>query len=737
MERHQWEHAPNNAENVQRTFCIKYDAPPVVIQENSIKFRSFCAIDDERWGNHSDDSEFRVYKRRRFDATLDCQRKNGCREMCSKPFLRHLQGAFEISQRQYQTLQWILIRHPSLEKIFSRFALDRALGVPPSLSCIHKVLHTLDQHCLSSNSSDNSPFITLLLEDIIVDEIDIGAHAVSRIIHDFLSHPAHAARVAFTLGSSMTHSLHSLPAALWSELCMKLAENSRHFLSLCTEYELEDYVHLFCKVVELVRLCGESVGEATFAAFGMGLLLHHRLICRVIALVAQELFSGRNKSDSHQNPAVMGAFLSKLICAYCEFEFSCASSSTPSRKKLRKKQISGGCNPNACLNCSPIKFLGDAVQFASKRSIQLSSSAFDSLLELCDIKEEYFPLCVFFSASCALSIPTLRSFIRFVEVLHDFPNRLTQEGIRSALCGSRSSFLLWFFKKNGEEMWNAAHSSRQFRELKLLYIFDLVGKIMCLEREFSSVVELFYVLRRYAGPYNAFFLVASHYLLWRELKVSGSFHVSEIDEAIASFYALSKEGVDAILGVSTDLFCRGSQNDSDVYARLLRGEKDAKNDKAPVILLRTALQNVIDDSKMYCSILTTQCLNAISKNTEYTMAFVRMMSDYRSRSGAVVVMPMDNFLPHSSGLTEVGRKLALKWHDDVQGWFIILPLFLSAQLGGHNPLCVSFDLFRLIQREHQRVMLIGGSTEEVELAQKQNLQPVIAVVDLMKKLLRK
>lgn len=737
MEGHQWEHAPSNAENVQRAVCIKHDVPPVLIQENSIKFRSFCPIDDERWGNHSDDSEFRVYKRRRFDAALDYQRRNGCREMCSKPFLRRFQDAFEISQRQYQTLQWILIQNPSSEKIFSRFALDRALGVPPSLSCIHKVLRILNQHCLSSDSSDNSPFITLLLEDIIMDEIDIGAQAVRRIIHDLLSHPVHAARVALTLGSTMSNSLYSLPAALWSELCLKLAENSRHFISSCTEFELEDYVRLFCKVVELVRLRGESIGEVTFAAFGLGLLLHRRHICKVIALVAQELFSGRNRPDSHQNPVVVSAFLSKLICAYCEFELSCAGSSTSSRKKLNKKQLSDVCVPNVSLNYSPINFLGDVIQFAAKRSIQLSSSAFDSLLEFCDVKEEYFTLCVFFSASCAMSIPTLRSFLRFVEVLHDFPKQLTQAGIRSALCGSRSSFLLWFFKKNGEEMWNAAHSSRHLREPELLYIFDLVGKVMCREREFSSVVELFFVLRRYTGPFNAFFPVASYYLLWRNLKTSGLFHLSEIGEDIASSNALSKEGVDAILDPTADLFCRGSRNDSSVYTRLLQMEKDTQSDNPPVILLRTALQNVIGDPKMYCNILTTQCLNVISESTEYTMAFVRMMADYRTRSGAVVVMPMDNLLPHVSGLTEVGRKLALQWHGDVQGWFIILPLFLSAQLDGHNPLCVSFDLFRRVQLEHQRVMLIGGNTEEVELAIKQKLQPVIAVVDLMKKLLRK
>lgn len=738
MEGHPWERSSTKEEDAQEVTCIKEDVPSVVCQESRLKFRSFCSADDERWGNRLDDSEFRIFKRRRFDSALDCHIKRGCEEMHMEPLLHRLVDSFEVSQRQYQTLQWIRFRNPSKEKIYARFALDRSLGVPPSLSCVHRILRAFDQCSLSSQHEDNIPLIVHLLEDLVLDGIDISVLSVVKIVHCLLSQPVFAAGVAFMLKSAMKQSLDSLPVAMWAELCLSLAENSRNYLSLYNGRLVEDFVQLFSKVLEQVRAGGESVGETAFAAFGLGLLLHPQHILRVIALASQEIFSGKNKKDSHENPSIISAFLSKLVCVSCEIELSntraCLSSSTG---KSKKKQVAAECSLSIPSEHTFLDFMGEVVRFACSRNIQLSSTAFDALLELCDTTHEYFPLCIFFSASCVLSIPTLRSFLRFVEVLHDFRQQLKNAGIQNVLNGSCSSFLLWFFRKYGEDMWNYAHSPRLVREPVLLHIFDLAGKIMCLEGEPSTVAQLFFSLRRYAGVHRAFLPIVSYYLLWRRSAASTASHSSEVNEVVSAFDALSVNTVSALFDVPSEISPRDQLSvDSDYYYLRERSDEERDNNSS-VILLRKAVKNFISDPQMYCNILTTQCINVLGENDEYRMAFVRMMSDYRSRAGAVVILPLDNFLPNTSGVTVAGRKLALKWYREEHEWFVILPLSLSAQLGGQTPLCVSFDLFRFIQIEHKRVMFIGGSADEIQLAAQQNLQPVISVMDLMKKLIRK
>eukprot|EP00796_Vickermania_ingenoplastis_P009059 gene9059-6357_t len=677
---------------------IMPDVPGVSAAPNSIKFRSFTPLDDSRCvgsGAHVEDAAFRVVKKRRLD--------NAAASSVSlqQPLLHRLVEPFDISQRQYDTFQWLGTNFRSGD-IAARFALDRLLGAPPSLGAVNKALGGL------GTDEKEASLKVDIVEDLLLDG---GVVALSTLVKACGSlakhHPVRAGRIAFTLGSAVKGTLSSVPVGLWTDLCTSLAEYARN----SPEEVHEDFIQLFRDILKLVREGGHTLNESTIAKLGRSILISspHRVEVAV-QLVEDELLSGINDLDPHHsNVAVISTFLSELVRLGCNEIL---------QDTLHPEKITSGRKLSAS---SMIDFAGDVVKYAYAKAIQLDREAFDAILELYDREGRFYGLCILFSAMCVLSVPntpTLRSLLRFVEVLTDFPELVSKMEV--VVHGSIISFVLWLFKKYGQKLWQQEGSTADVAERCQRRILHCIGKLLHTDHQNHkphALVELFYLVQMNRGA-TASPLAASHYLLFRERVESKVASESEIDRTVSAYSALPDASLlNAFL--SNDL-------------GLPVGEAAAGFNAA--VPIATALKRLLTSPRMYCNILSVKTLNILGSNSTYASFFVQMMSGYAQRTGALALFPLDCFLPGSE-LDDGGRALAARWRHSESSWFTVLPLPLSAQLRGATVLTISMDLFRRVQAVgHTRVLFVGADKEETQLAQAAKVQPAVLLADLMTKL---
>lgn len=715
---------------------IVEEVPRVLRPERRIKFRSFTSSKDY-WmtGNALDDSAFRTFKRRRLDASL-LEKSEQSGDSYHHALLRRLVGPFEISQRQYQTFQWLRdsleLRNLHPDEITARFALDRSLGAPPCLGAVNAALEVLGREGgirkeatahLSVGDHRESCIDAILdiVEDILLDGSPVALSTVEKAAMGLASHPVRACRVVFALSSRLKEPLSSIPVKVWQELCNGLAD---HCASLATPSTLEappstDVMERFGELVRLINKQDGALSESVIAKFGVAALeLNPGYLVPAMELVEQEILSGHSDADESGNPVRLSAFLSKILCMGCD-------------SAARRREDTGSEHHHAFPK-RMIELSGDVIKFAYARQMQLMNTALDAVLELCDEQTEYFRLCIFFSAMCVLSTPTLRSLLRFVEVLHDVPT-LRGQTLYHILKGTTPAFLVWVLQKFGRAFWE---ESRRDKKTTAAYsrVLELVGIIFCEEKQPRMMVKLFFELKDYA-MHSACVPVCSYYARLRGKWASGEITLDGVVSSAASaMEVIEEELISILLG--------GTPGNS------LRSKKEERPSGSVPTTTTTTLtrpstvaallqQRWVSNPQMYCSIVTTSCLNALAGNKNFEHAFARMMAEYRSRSGATVLLPLDSVTP-DAGLTAEGRQLAARWHhqDEGSSWFVVLPLSISSKLEGRvGTLDMSFHLFSTIQQSgHKRVMLIGGTAEEVQMAKEASLNPVVLISDLMKKL---
>lgn len=691
MNNDRWIGEPNGASE-DETHYIREELPKVVSQENSIKFKCFTPIEDNRSNERDlgiDDAAYRIFKRRRFE--LPQNETNASGDTVTQPLLRLLSDPFDVAQRQYQTFQW-LSSGPSTEQIASRFALDRVLGAPPCLGAVNRALE--------SYRDDEIDETLDIIEDILLDGGDIAVSTVVKVVENLLRQPVLSARVLFTMCSALKNCISTAPASLWVRLCTSLAENSEQFSS----DDREEFIQLFGDVVQLVRRGGSTLGESTIAKLGLTLLNQQRDILGAVRLVEEELLLGKNDPDN--NSAVISEFLSSLLRKTCE------KAILELQKRADKDE--GKSMPSSSLAPSQvIDFSGDVIKYAYGRGIQLRDTAFDSILQLCDYEKSYFRLCIIFTAMCVLSVPSTRSFLRFAEVLNDISD--FGSSLNNILHGSKTSFLLWFFKKYGEEMWKTA-TKDEAQMACILRVYEVVGNIVCRENKAQPLVDLIGILQDFSGT-KTVVPITAYYFCWKEQKRLGLLSPQEESESVSELEVLSDDLTAALIEVP-----------SKAYKFLL--DKKPHNRSITVVL-----QEIVSNPSTYCNIITTECLNALGSNESYASAFEKMMSDYKKKSGAVVVLPLDTITP-KSGLSALGVKIAQRWYCSRSSWFSVLSMSTSMQLKGVTALESSLDLFQSIKNTgHKRVMFIGVSADETEQAKNAGIQPVVLLSTLLKKII--
>lgn len=644
------------------------EAPQVTKERKSVKYRCFTHFDDQRcMPFYADDTAFRTLKRRR----LDCVGDSGYVE---QPFLHYLTDPFEVSQRQHHTFQWLSTPQPAAA-IIRRFALDRTLGAPPCLAAVNQALK-----CFGASQSVEE--ILDIIEDLLMDEGSVAMSTLADALSGLMvSQPVRAARVAFTLSTALSTPNAPVPTSLWVDLSNSLAG----YAEASPEDVNEDFVAVFSNVVRFARQGGHRLKESVIAAVGKSMLHTKKHIKTSMKLVEEELLSGRNDADS--DPVINSAFLSELLRICCDEAIATIETDLP-------------------MAVSRIEFSIDVIKFVYARKIHLKNTAFDSVLELCDRAGDYFRLCILFTAMCVLSVPTLRSFTRFVEVLSD-PLDLGPR-INSVLHGSKAEFLWWFMNKYAQMIWDATEGDREKAALT-----EVCRRFGILFSEDAGSTKLFGKLFSFLQPLGGDYRRAaldSFYISCRNRQRSAQYQPTDVLPNISA-----EEGISALLNT----------------APIILKEEILPS---PVLRLSDALLRTLSKPEMYCSVITPLALNDLGAKAEHAAAFEGMMMNYRNRSGAVVLMPIDSVVS-TAKLTPEGLALAVQWYQHKNSWFSILPLPLSLQVEGASPCEVSLQLFKKIREVgHQRALFVGGDDEEIKMASNANLKPAVHLRDLMTKL---
>lgn len=718
---------------------LTLEVPSAIQLPGSIRFRSFTETSYE--DNESGDSatitawkatrwnDLGIHKRRRLDDAPGYE----CGDVV-QPLLHVVKDSFDVAQRRMETLHWFQ-KPRSAEEISARFALDRRLGVTPSLAATHQALTRLQQ-------LNRTEAIIDLTEDLVMDSPTISLWTLLRIVDGLKGQPQCAARIVFSLSPLVTNG--AVPPSAWTSLCDGLDKVARQ-LPAPLERPL---VELFGEVLYRARDDGPVDGKFV-VYYGQALLKSRAPIGSIMGFVRAELLSGRNAPSADGTSAIrLGAFLSDLIQVMC-------SASGGAEEREERVPISAA---DRLMHC------GDLVKHAYAGRLQLTQGAFDAFLRFCDESQDYHRLCIVFLAMCTLSTPTLSSVARVAEVLCDV--KQMSDYLADVLHQSTPSLMLYLLLRHGSVSLfpqinnnnirtRGGNVSNNERDKLEMHFCTCLARLCVRDGDEFVCMALFSAIIDIGRPVGASAFISEVANSLRcPVKLFGGratpagvaasvepFNVEALYYALRPAVASSGSGG---IGDGTSLDALRTILQSRPLASLLGGRDLAE--KTCGTTVEQALAGLLTSPHVYCTVVCESAISSLVKSPPLAEAFAKMMDGYATKMGAIAFVPFD--VCTAEQLTDDGRKFLFEWISRY-AWFVVLPLSLTMQLA-MNPAAVTVGkwkteerlnesrcirLFHAIQAtKHTKVAFITAEPNVAEDAKASGVHPVITLTDLAKRL---
>lgn len=691
----EWEEGEDTQQYIQE------EPPRVLFAPTSVRYRTFLRplLEDEVRCSPNV-SDFFVHKRRRFEARSD-------NADVTQPLLRIVRDPFDVAQRRLETYQWLECRR-SPDEITARLALDRKLGAPPSLAVVNRALRFLGKEGYTDAALD-------IIEDVVVENGTVPSSTLIEVIRALSSQPIRATRLALTLHDIMGRG--TVPVNVWTTLSSDLAKVSQQLPKPLDDH----FLQLFERSLEMIRASGNALSETLIVAFGRCLLSSRKPLTSAVRLVQEELLSGRNRSGLGHTHLHLSAFLSDLLHSLCTTAVAAVQSgdrpppsSQAAADTASSSALMGGSGGGTSAYSAQelLVFAGDVIKYAYARRIQLAPRAFDAVLDLCDATHSLYRLCISFTAMCVLSVPTLRSLWRTVEVVQQVPE--LRQPLHDVFRRGPSAFFLWCLQRFGSLLDVHTTSEQAARQA----LCAALGRMVAEDASTPCVVaSQFNVLFAECGLGGAARFV--------EAFVSGYRHSPPLSkDKLQAAEAFNQRATDALFG--------SIEKDGDPHADPFGLSR--RDSGRAYLTIETALARALPGPQVYCNVLSVSTVNTLAESVGAQEAFARMMSAYVGKSGAIAIVPIETLCPYF-GITEKATALLRSWRVRYSSWFAVLPLSLSAQLRGCSEWEVCCDLFfRVHQVGHKRVGFVTNNAQDATAAKEKGVQPVILLDELLKRL---
>ncbi|CCW64288.1 unnamed protein product [Phytomonas sp. EM1] len=676
---------------------ITEELPRVAVLPKHIRYRCFTGTtlgSHVRWTGA--DTDFFLNKRRRYEEVTDSSD-------VVTPLPRVLNDSFEIAARQLSTYYWLSQPH-SAQEMCARFALDRRLGVRPSLSAINRAIRTL--------SHDGQVDAILdIMEDLIVEGDPLSLSTVLEIINSLQAQPARAMRVALLLQTKLRAGT-AIPAAVWQRLSSDFARSSQGLPKPLDDH----FMGLLESVMYMVRWESKYLSEELIVEFGKCLLDSRKPLDSAMKLVQEELLSGRNQSISGSCTLQLSAFLTDLLTALCSSSARAiydVKGTPPDPAKLRNLLI----------------FSGDVIKYAYAQKVQLAPKALDSVLLLCDACHDYHRLYILFLSMCVLSVPTLCALLRVVEVVNAIPGIASR--LSTTLCYRPQDIFVWCLEHFESIL---APTSCSMEDAALSSLCRALGTCLAdSDADAAKMIGVFHILlKRSTNPQYSAVLLSS-YLASRRQRYSAAASIKHIQlmesiNHLATIVALSQ-------GRSSNNVMQSKHYyDRTFLAASLRSSPIIREGSA--ISIDFVLASAISAApQAHFNVLDASILNSLARDPRAEEAFVGMMNMYVSQGGTRTILPFEALSEHFGELSPEALALMGGWGVQHGAWFAVLPPSLSIQLQGNTCTGIACDLFHRLRRAgHQKVAFMCSDPHVAEAIRAKGIRPVILLEDLLQRL---
>lgn len=677
---------------------ISEEVPRVATLSVNIRYRSFSTTNDST-DLHGGVSlrDYFVHRRRRLDALVEAE--YGIHDAAlSPPLLSVLTDSFDVAQRQQSTYQW-LSQHRSADDILARFAVDRRLHAPPNLASVNRALRLL------GGDGDTNAVLDVVESTLLNTTAGVPLSTVLEVMKALPSQPIRASRLMFQLKDALQRQ--SIPPTVWSNLAAALAQSAQQLPKPLEKH----FIRLFEHVLLMVRSTTGGVSESLVVAFGRSLLSSNASTTAVVQLVQDELLSGRSRTVAASSSIQLGAFLGDLLSSLC----------TPPQTAWRCRDASPAGTAGASVvlaSVDTLTFASDVTKYAYALRLKLAPSAFDAVLALCDKKQLYHRLSILFIAMCMLSIPTLVSLLRTMEVLHQIPELL--RWLRKVMHRSATAFFLWClrsFPALTQPPCGEKYSAATQR------VWSLLGCIAAAEEsekvvDDNSASEISNVLLFCTEEAEADHVLCIVSGIVSQLRMADEKLKDSTTKVLQQFHV-------PILQL---LLCISDADAAVARSRSIGTELPASTS------LNGVVRHLLTSPATYCTVLSIAALKLLATNTSSERAFTQMMDSYQQKSGALALLPYECLCSSSTALsTEVVTMLRV-WYREYS-WFAFLPLSTSLQLHGKDVTEICCGLLKAIQDSgHKKSIFLCGGDQELSVASHLEVRPAILMDTLVKKL---
>ena len=676
MEGAEWDEAEEDTARF-----LREEYPRVATLPVSIRFRAFAPAAQDavvRAGRSAHD--FYLYRRRRLDAAIEAE-LTASGVAVVQPLQSMLTDSFAVAQRQQATYQWLSQRHPA-DEILHRFAVDRKLNAAPCLAAVNRALSVLGRE-------GGTEAVLDVLEDVLLDSAVIPLSTLLEAIKALPGQPVRAARVALAFKDSLGNQ--RVPSSVWGNLAAALAQ-----AALQRSPPLEDhFMDLYERILAMVRASTGRLNEAMIISFGRCLLSSHRPCAAVMCLVREELLSGRSRDAVSISPLHLGAFLSDVLVHLCTH----ARHSGGVRGSIARERHGADSDREILL------FATEVVRFAYAARLQLVPKVIDEVLAVCEQRRDYGRMAVLFVSMCLLSVPTLRSTLRVLEVAVQVKE--VRAWVQHVLHLNCTTFFLWCMQRFPGLYQSPSATEVQRRAAQ--HLFKLLGTLAVDEEHAARLPSAchFFTHEKEMPPALAAVAISSAVRHYREL------HCTAPKSVLHALRVQHEDLVRTALHLPPQAAPSGAASQA-------------------TISVESELRGLLTSASAYCTVLSAAALSTLATHDNSEQAFTRMMETYRRKSSAVALVPFECICP-SFGVSERAVAMLGRWRRECD-WLAVLPMAVSLQLEGTTACDVCCATFTAAKKLHGKVLFIGGSEEEVAAAKATNVEPAVVMEALVRRL---
>lgn len=633
--------------------------------------------------------ECHVVKRRRIEYPSSCVDY-------TQRIVTRAVDSFDVAARQLNTLFWLDQRRSAAE-VVDHFNTERRRGVRPSTAATNKALARLEQEETPDAFFD-------FLEDMIING-DVPAQTTFNYVHLHLRGDVDPLRAASVLHSLITASRLQgpLPVQCCSVIAGLLAEaNNRSPLS-------EESARLFCFYYQLLVSRQVRIPLEVTSSFGNCLLSNDASTAAVQELVRRDIVASLNSDAAVEairrldvgTRVHAGAFLSSFLLRH-----------TVTNRLLLDHLTA------ACYCCN----------------IPLTERAFERLLNTFFVAMRYDMVVATFLSHCVSSaVISFRSMELFMNALvaRDGQPRPLADDVWRRLRTPLPLTLTWVLQVHGAQLFSSSASATR-AEMR--------------DGQPSGAQALATTLGSFTGHHVVFLrplastVVAVQAAMDAERRrearssdMSSSPNISS-PFGVAALRALrhvraslvAVRPADDVLAEAVLHAHLRTNSDSALWSPLTPASANSKRE--------VCLASGVSPST-YCNVLCWSAIARMARSETEEKAFLRMMSGYVKKGGALALVVLECF--SSDFWAPEMFSLLKRW--ETHTWFSFVPPSVCTLLrcAGSTSAELYAELIASIRSGgHSKVALFSDDSETVAAAVSLGVSPVIALSELMAKLVK-